>query len=99
ILALDLLRARLEARDHMLAPLVHARDADRVELHDVKERVRRFVDHALAASRRVDRLFWLLAVAEEINATATGAPTALVDVAARRIYATHRVPPRDRQEA
>jgi hypothetical protein len=97
ILALDLLRARLQAKDHMLAPLVHARDDARVELHAPDERVRRFVDLALAAHRRVDRLFWLLAVADEINAA--GAPAALVDIAARRIYTTHRAPARDRQEA
>ncbi|MBV9946245.1 MAG: hypothetical protein JOZ69_05300 [Myxococcales bacterium] len=99
LLAVELLRARLEAKDHLLAPLLRARDAARIELHDVGQRVQHFVDHALAALRRVDRLFWLCAVADEINVSAAHAPAALVDVAARRIYATHRVPARDRQEA
>ena len=98
-LALELLRARLEARDLMLATLVHARDAARVELHDLGVRVRRFVDLALAEIPRVDRLFWLLAIADEIDAVAASAKAALVDVAARRIHATHRVLRRDRQEA
>jgi hypothetical protein len=99
LLALELLRARLEARDLMLASLVRERDDARVQVHDVSERVRRFADRALAALPRVDRLFWLLAVADEIKAAAAAAKAALVDVAARRIHATYRVPRRDRQEA
>ncbi len=99
LLALELLRARLEARDLMLASLVRERDDARVQVHDVSERVRRFADRALAALPRVDRLFWLLAVADEIKAGAAAAKAALVDVAARRIHATYRVPRRDRQEA
>jgi hypothetical protein len=69
-IAEELLRARLHARDHMLAPLVRARDAASAELPDVRGRVLRFVDLALAADRRIDRLFWLLAVADEINSHA-----------------------------
>jgi hypothetical protein len=98
-IAEELLRVRLDARDHMLAPLVRARDAARTDTPDVRERVLRFVDLALAADRRIDRLFWLLAVAHEISSHAKDAPAPLVDVAARRIHATHRVPSRERQDA
>ena len=98
-IAEELLRARLDARDHMLAPLVRARDAARSDTPDLRERVLRFVDLALAADRRIDRLFWLLAVADEISHHAKDAPAPLVDAAARRIHATHRVPSRERQDA
>ncbi len=51
------------------------------------------------AHSRVDRLFWLLAVADEISRHAKDDPAPLVDAAARRVHATHRVPYRERQEA
>lgn len=97
-IAEELLRARLDARDRLLAPLVVARDAARRDTIDVRARVVGFVDRALAAERRIDRHFWLLAVAEDINrATIDAAP--LVGALARRIHATHRVPYRERTEA
>jgi hypothetical protein len=99
VIAEELLRARLHARDHMLAPLVRARDTARADVPDVRERVIRFVDLALAADRRIDRLFWLLTVADDINTHAKDAPAPLTDAAARRVHATHRVPNRERQEA
>ena len=98
-IAEELLRARLHARDHLLAPLVHVRDETRAHTHDVRERVLRFVDLALDADRCLDRLFWLLAVADEINSHAKNIPAPLVDAAARRIHTTHRVPYRERQHA
>jgi hypothetical protein len=98
-IAEELLRARLHARDHMLAPLVHLRDETRAHTHDVRERVLRFVDLALAADRCLDRLFWLLAVADEINSHANDTTATLVDAAARRIHTTHRLPYRERQHA
>jgi hypothetical protein len=98
-IAEELLRARLHARDHMLEPLVRVRDDARAATHDLRQRVLRFVDLALAADRRIDRLFWLLAVTNEISSHAKGATAHLVDAAARRAHATHRVPYRERQEA
>jgi hypothetical protein len=97
-IAEELLRARLDARDRLLAPLVDARDSARGKTPNLRERVLRFVDLALAAERRIDRHFWLLAVAEDITrAKIDTAP--LIDALARRIHATHRVPHRDRIEA
>lgn len=95
----ELLRARLDARDRMLAPLVLARDAARIDVPDVRRRVLHFADLALAADRRIDRLFWLVAVADEINTHAKSAPAPLVTATARRIHTTHRVLYRERQEA
>src|SRR6185503_4416297 len=58
-IAETLLRARLDARDRLLAPLVQAREAARLDTPDLRARVLRFVDLALAANRCIDRLFWL----------------------------------------
>jgi hypothetical protein len=99
LVAVELLRARQEARDRLLAPLLQARDATRSATTEVRERVLRFVDLALAADRRIDRLFWLLTVADEIDAHAKADPATLITAAARRIHGTHRLPFRERQEA
>ena len=93
-----LLRARLEARDRLLAPLVLARDAARSATRDGRTIVLRFVDLALAAERQLDRLFWLLAVSEVIR-DANGTAALLVEAAARRIHGTHRVTYRERLRA
>jgi hypothetical protein len=98
-IAEELLRARLDARDRLLAPLVAARDAARRGVPDVRNRVLRFVDLALAADRVIDRLFWVLAAADEINAGDKSDPAPLVRDVARRIHATHRVTYRERLDA
>jgi hypothetical protein len=97
-IAQELLRARLDARDRMLAPLVKAREDARRHTPDLRDRVLRFADLALATDRLVDRLFWLLAAADDIT-THVGDPAPLLDACARRIHATHRVPYRERLEA
>ncbi len=98
-IAQELLRARLDARDRMLAPLVEAREDARRHTPDLRERVLRFADLALATDRLVDRLFWLLAAADDITTHVGVDPAHLIDAAARRIHATHRVPYRERLEA
>jgi hypothetical protein len=98
-IAQELLRARLDARDRMLAPLVEARDGARRHTPDLRDRVLRFADLALATDRLVDRLFWLLAAADDITTHLGADPAPLLDAAARRIHATHRVPYRERLQA
>ena len=98
-IAQELLRARLDARDRMLAPLVEAREDARRHTPDLRDRVLRFADLALATDRLVDRLFWLLAAADDITTHAGDDTAPLLDAAARRIHATHRVPYRERLEA
>jgi hypothetical protein len=98
-IAETMLRARLDARDRMLAPLVQAREAARDDTPDLRARVLRFIDLALAAERRIDRLFWLLATADAITLASQGDPAPLVHHAARRIHATHCVPYRERLDA
>jgi hypothetical protein len=99
VIAEHLLRARLQARDHMLAPLVRARDEARAGTPDLRQRLHHFVDLALADGCCIDRHFWLLAVADEINSHTNNTPAPLVDAAARRVLATHRLTYRERQDA
>jgi hypothetical protein len=99
VIAQELLRARLDARDRMLAPLVEAREDARRHTPDLRDRVLRFAVLALATDRLVDRLFWLLAAADEISTHAANDPTPLLDATSRRIHATHRVPYRQRLQA
>lgn len=96
-----LLAKRLEARDYVLAVLQAKRDAVCNSTRDPREVIADCVAHALGTDRKLDRLFWLRALAQEIQATA-GAPShrdRLFRVAAREINTTFRLPPRDRQEA
>jgi hypothetical protein len=94
-----LLRARLHARDRLLAPLVYARDAARASAAAAGELVLRFVDHALAAERRLDRFFWLISAADIISLGPNVYAAPLVRAAARRIHATHSVSYRERLDA
>jgi hypothetical protein len=93
-----LLRVRLEARDKLLGPLVDERD--RLEAKDFDEQLLiPFVDHALEAKRRIDRLFWLLAASDVIlDVDAKKQPT-LLHLASRRIYSTPSIPYHDRMHA
>lgn len=83
----------------MLAPLAQARDAARNNTPDLQGRVLQFIDLALAAERGVDRSFWLLAAADEINTLGGADPAPLAAVVARRVHATHRVTYRERLDA
>jgi len=93
-------RLRLAARDHALVQL----DAQRARAHndlaqDPFALLRDHVDRALATDRRIDRLFWLQAAADAVNAQPLGRHHDLFRIAARRIHATHRVPHRERLAA
>lgn len=98
-IAEQLLQLRLQARDRRLAHLQGARDAalnfqaDPVRLVDI------FVDHATSSSRRIDRLFWLSAVAQLILEHARDDPAHLFRLAAHRVHAAYAVPHRERAEA
>lgn len=98
-LAIELWRARLVERDRALQRLQD--EAERLaEDQEPDDLVKRYVDRALAASRRGDRLFWLTAVADVLNAEPEPhLAEPLFRLAARRISATHAVDQRDRLAA
>ena len=94
-----MLRARLEAQDALLAPLVQRRCLVEKEALDASQTVARLVDSALDTDRHIDRLFWLSSAGDHIrNASASMRP-ALFRLGARRINAASRVPYRERATA
>lgn len=94
-----MLRARLEAQDALLAPLVQRRNVLEKDTAVAPEAVVRFVDSALDTDRYLDRLFWLSAAGDLIrHAPASDQPT-LFRLGARRINAASRVSYRERLKA
>jgi hypothetical protein len=91
-----LLRERIAARDRLLQPLVHERDAILVDTAgDTSVTIDAIVDRLTRAERIVDRHFWLDA-AVAVFPTDDGQRVPLFRRAARRIHAACRVPPRER---
>jgi hypothetical protein len=95
-LALALWEERTRARDRSLDAVERARATLDEEVEDLEARIVAYVDRALATTRRIDRFFWLGAIADVVldEDEATHAP--LYRLAARRLAATHAVPYRDR---
>lgn len=89
-------KARLDAQDRAL---VRLEDARRATTGTPEERVRAFVDHALAGAGPLLRSFWLRAAAEIILTEPTERRKNLYDIAVRRATTTFRVDPRERQAA
>jgi hypothetical protein len=97
-LARIMLELRLAARDRMLASLVTARDAVCAG-PDVALVCAACVDHALASTSPLDRIFWLGTLADQLLALTVVDRHARFLAAARRINATFAVSPRERQDA
>lgn len=94
-----MLRARLEAQDALLAPLVQRRRQVEKDAADASQAVARFVDSALDTDRHLDRLFWLSAAGDHIRDAAAPQRAALFRLGARRINAASRVSYRERATA
>jgi hypothetical protein len=94
-----LLRLRLDARDRLLAPLLIERDLVCDSARDEHEVMTECVHRALETDRAIDRLFWLSSLVERLSCRPTQEREAAFAAAARRIYATFRVSPAERQEA
>ncbi len=97
-IALALIEERLATRDELLAHLDRQRDALEDTEQEPEQLVKRFVDHAMAAQRGIDRTFWLLATADVIQDQGADVRM-LLRLAARRIHATFAVPHRERLAA
>ncbi len=89
-------RARLDARDRAL---VRLDDERRAVTGTPGERLRTFIDRALAAAGPLHRTFWLRAASDVILAEPSDLHGDLFHLAARRVTATFRVDPRERQAA
>jgi len=96
-----LLAQRLEARDRVLAVL----EVERVNVCQASRPVRDVITdcviRALDTDRKLDRLFWLGALAGQMQRRATAGRQRddLFALAAQLINTTFRVPPRERQAA
>lgn len=95
-IAEQLWQRRLEAGDRALVRLDEAR---RNTLGTAIERVRAFVDRALAEDGPLLRGFWLAAAGDVLLEEPRPVRRALYDSAVRRICGTFRVHPRERQAA
>jgi hypothetical protein len=94
-----LLSLRLAVRDQTLAALAAQRDLV-CTAHGAATVIAECVDRALVNERSLDRNFWLGALVDEIRVRSTDLGCReLYLSAARRIYATFRVSPRERQDA
>jgi len=87
---------RVQARDAALRRLVADRDAVPGPPED---RLRAFVDRALGDDGPLGRSFWLDAAGDLVLTQLPERQRPLYDLAARRIHATFRVDPRERQDA
>ena len=94
-----LLRVRLEAQDRLLEPLCRTLDALLKLSTDPIATLKTLTDHALEADRRIDRLFWLRAIADHIQQQHGSRHAALLRFVSGRIYACFAVPYPDRQWA
>lgn len=98
-LALALWEERKRARDRALDVAERAKDDIDEEADDVEVRVAAYVDRALKTARRLDRFFWLGAVADAVLDEEDAVRSPLFRLAARRIAATHAVPHKERAAA
>lgn len=94
-----MLRARLEARDAFLAPLVERRRSVEEQHADPPRLLACLVDRALDTERHIDRLFWLSAAGDLIRHQPAADHAALYRLGHRRIQAAKRVPYSDRLKA
>lgn len=95
-----MLRARLKARDALLAPLVEGRRAaEKEHAGDAPGLLACLIDHALQTERRVDRLFWLGAGGEVIASAPASERDRLFRLGTRRIHAHIKQPYAERQSA
>jgi hypothetical protein len=98
LIAEELLRLRLKVRDSILQPLQDRR-SELEDQHTDETLLVAFVDNALAADRRIDRYFWLLAAADLISGLEPSLHPILLRLASRRIHSTFKVPSDERQQA
>lgn len=94
-----MLRARLEAQDALLAPLVQRRHHVEAQNAAAPQTLSCFVDYALEADRKIDRLFWLSSAGELIRHSPAPDRPSLFQLGARRINAASRVQYRERLKA
>lgn len=98
-IAEKLWQARRKAGDLVLAKLDEQREEHLEDALDPMDLVRRFTDLAMDTDRALDRAFWLRTIADTVQDEPEKERRAMFLVAARRIYAYHGVPKKERNAA
>jgi hypothetical protein len=94
-----MLRARLQAQDALLAPLLLRRRLVEEQSPAAPQALVRLVDYALDTDRHIDRLFWLSSAGDLIRHAPVSDRPGLFRLGARRINTASRVSYRERSKA
>jgi len=95
----SMLRQRLELRDALFGPLAKRQKSLLVENPEAPSLLTKLVDEAIAATRSIDRLFWLCAVGDLFAKTPEPARPELYRLAARRLNTASSMPYGERLKA
>ncbi len=95
----SMLRQRLELRDALFGPLAKRQNALLVENPEASSLLTKLVDEAIAATRSIDRLFWLCAVGDLFAKTPEPARPELYRLAARPLNTASSMPYAERLKA
>ena len=85
-LAQAIWQERIDAGDHFLAFLGRQREQLELDATDTEEFLKRLVDRAMDVERRLDRAFWLRAIADVLTEESRELRTQLFRLVARRIH-------------
>ena len=95
----SMLRQRLELRDALFGPLAKRQNTLLVENPEAPALLTKLVDEAIAATRSIDRLFWLCAAGDLFAKTPETARPDLYRLAARRLNTASSMPYGERLKA
>lgn len=95
----SMLRQRLELRDALFGPLAQRQNNLLVENPEAPVLLPKLVDEAIAATRYIDRLFWLCAAGDLFAKTPEPARPELYRLAARRLNTASSMPYGERLKA
>lgn len=95
----SMLRQRLELRDALFGPLAQRQNNLLVENPEAPVLLTKLVDEAIAATRYIDRLFWLCAAGDLFAKTPEPARPELYRLAARRLNTASSMPYGERLKA
>lgn len=99
LIAESMLRQRLELRDALFGPLAKRQNTLLVENPEAPALLTKLVDEVIAATRSIDRLFWLCAAGDLFAKTPEAARPDLYRLAARRLNTASSMPYGERLKA
>ena len=94
-----MLRLRLQARDINLTSLQRSRESIQHDNLTIDKHLKLLINEVIDSDHSIDRTFWLLETAQLIRLQPDESRRALLQTAARRIFAHFKLPYRDRLNA